>query len=123
MKGRSIPDSLGRHKPQAPGMFYQIRADAKWDVASPLHVNFLDIKARAMGLCDDWWRAAICLVPGLPIIMCQLNLTTVHYSGLRTPSAFTLLPMMPIPSPFLRRCSRRGRIGNNHHSDRNPITF
>lgn len=34
--------------------------------------------------CDDWWRAAICLVPGFPIIMCQLNLTTVHYSSLRT---------------------------------------
>lgn len=49
------------------------------------------------------WRATICLVPGLPIIMCQLNLTTIHYSGLRTrvqAPYFCYLPLSTDSTPL-----------------------
>lgn len=86
-------------------------ARTKWDsshapLPSRLHARIFSIlKPEQWDRDDQCGRAAICLVRGFPIIMCQLNLTTVHYSGLRivlprSPSPLSsLIPLIPLPWP------------------------
>lgn len=133
MKGSSIPDSLGRHKPQAPpdllhrGQNTHGR-NGTFPPAAPFRMRISSILKPEQWDCDDWWCAAICLVPGLPIIMCQLNLTTVHYSGLRTPVRRSL-PSWPHPfrcrfPPFnLRLYNCATESATTIIRGRNPITF
>jgi len=86
-------------------------ARTKWNV-TPLLLSSLCMRISSILKPEQWdrddrWRAAICLVRGLPIIMCQLNLTTVHYSGLRMPTRTCLsLPLSLSLHPSSTAASR-----------------
>lgn len=134
MKDRSIPGSLGRHKPQAGGRQRgEIRADEM--ARPPLHANLLcDIKAVAMGLrrlvaCGDLLGA---WTPDnyVPIKFNDCPLFRSAYA------CAPILRLLPLATTKLLRPTRcrsyptllrlripRRRIGNNYHPTRNPITF
>lgn len=76
MKGRSIPGSLGRHKPQAGRGTDEIRTDEMAHRRPPLHANLLrDIKAVAIGIATigGVWRFAWCPDPADNYVPIKFN--------------------------------------------------
>jgi len=129
MKGSSIPDSLGRHKPQTPpDLFHRaskIRTD-EMEHSTLSHANFLDIKARAMGLrrlvaCGDLLGA---WTPDnyVPIKFndCPLFRLANADASLSLPS----YPSLPMPIPAtLRLYNCATESATTIIRGRNPITF